>query len=409
MITATMRALLIALVLLAAQGRAGQAPTPAAPAGENLAGLAAGAVVAVRPTPPDANGEAWFLLDEDPRTGWTSLSGKHLEPTVIELADRSLIRSVQFDTGMVETDGRLAKRMLVEMSDTSAKDGFKPIADVMLSPSQKDGQIFKTTADVPGRWLRLSVKSMHVPDHDITQLMDFRAFGERLTHNPPPTITGTYETDDGSILHLKQEGTRVTGCNEKGAAPLAGGMDGRVLTFAWKSDLDEGPAIGVFGDAGMFMGFWKQNGIEPSQSMTVVDVKKTSDKPGDCPNWHTQDPIAAELKKTGRVRLYGINFDSDSDVLRPESKAVLDQVVATLKSDSALKITIEGHTDSTSTPQHNQQLSEKRAAAVKASLVAGGIDAGRLATVGFGATKPVATNDSAIGRSENRRVELVRQ
>jgi outer membrane protein OmpA-like peptidoglycan-associated protein len=60
-------------------------------------------------------------------------------------------------------------------------------------------------------------------------------------------------------------------------------------------------------------------------------------------------------------------------------------------------------------PQHNQQLSEKRALAVKAYLVTAGVDTGRLATAGFGATKPVATNDSAIGRAENRRVELVKQ
>src|SRR5213078_5389839 len=111
----------------------GAATTPAKPAAENLAGLAAGAVVVVRPTPPDANGEAWFLLDEDLRTGWTSLEGKHLEPTVIELQDRSAIRSVQFDTGNVEIDGRLAKRILVEMSDTSPTAGFTPIADVTLS------------------------------------------------------------------------------------------------------------------------------------------------------------------------------------------------------------------------------------------------------------------------------------
>jgi outer membrane protein OmpA-like peptidoglycan-associated protein len=401
----------IALFLAAvvsAQAAAGQPPKPA-PTGENLAGLAAGAVVVVRPTAPDANGEAWFLLDEDPRTGWTSDAGHQLEPTVIELADRSVIRSVQFDTAQVETDGRIPKRILVEMSDTSAKDGFKPIADVTLSASQKDGQIFRTSAEVPGRWLRLSVKSMQAADHDIAQVMEFKAFGERLTHNAPRPITGTYTTDDGSVVHLKQEGTRVTGCNEKGGVPLSGGMDGRVLTFGWKSDVDEGPAIAVFGDATMFMGFWKKNGETPDQSISVMDVKKKSDSPGDCPAWHAQDPLGAELKKTGRLRVYGINFDSDSDVLRPESKAVLDTIAAMLKADAALKITIEGHTDSTSTPQHNQQLSEKRAAAVKQALVSAGIEASRLAAAGFGATKPVATNDSAIGRAENRRVEIVRQ
>jgi len=388
----------------------GTPASPARPGGDNLAGLAAGAVVVVRPTPPDSNGEAWFLLDEDLRTGWTSLDGKQLEPTVIELADRSVIRSVQFDTGSVETDGRLAKRVLVEMSDTSATDGFKPIADVTLAAEMKDGQVFKTTADVPGRWIRLSVKSMQAPDHTITQLMEFRAFGERLAHNATPPVTGTYQVEGGELMHLKEDGARVTGCFEgAGGGPIEGGLEGRVLRFTWKLGTDEGPAIAVFGTGAQFSGFWKTNGVEPNAVITVVDLKKKSAAPRDCPNWHKADPIGDELKAGGRVRLYGITFDSDSDVLRPESKSTLDQVVATLKKDPALQITIEGHTDSTSTPQHNQQLSEKRALAVKASLAAAGIDGGRLATAGFGATKPVATNDSAIGRAENRRVELVRK
>src|SRR4051794_39924079 len=118
--------LVVTLLTLWLQARGSQ-PTKPVPTGENLAGLAAGAVVVVRPTASDANGEAWFLLDEDLRTSWTSLGGKQLDPTVIELADRSLIRSVQFDTGNVEWDGRLPKRVLVEMSDTSATEGFKPI------------------------------------------------------------------------------------------------------------------------------------------------------------------------------------------------------------------------------------------------------------------------------------------
>jgi OmpA-OmpF porin, OOP family len=382
----------------------------AAPAGENLAGLAAGAVVVVRPTPPDANGEAWFLLDEDLRTGWTSLDGKHLEPTVIELPDRSVIRSVQFDTGSVETDGRLPKRVLVEMSDTSATDGFKPIGDVTLSADMKDGQTFKTTAEAPGRWIRMSVKSMQAPDHTITQIMEFRAFGERLTHNAAPPVTGTYQIEGGPLMHLKEDGARVTGCFEgDGGGPIEGGLEGRTLRFNWKLGPDEGPAIAVFGSGAQFVGYWKTNGAEPNAVISAIDVKKKGVSPGDCPNWHTADPIGAELKANGRVRLYGINFDSDSDVLRPESKTTLDQVAATLKRDPSLRITIEGHTDSTSTPQHNQQLSEKRAASVKAYLVGAGIDGGRLGTAGLGATKPVATNDSAIGRAENRRVELVKQ
>src|ERR1700687_1339974 len=108
-----MRTFGLALLLISAQARGTQAPRPAAPVapvGENLAGLAAGAVVVQRPTAADANGEAWFLLDEDLRTSWTSQDGKQLYPTVIELADRSVIKTVQFDTKNAEWEGRLPKR-----------------------------------------------------------------------------------------------------------------------------------------------------------------------------------------------------------------------------------------------------------------------------------------------------------
>ena len=121
-----------------------------------------------------------------------------------------------------------------------------------------------------------------------------------------------------------------------------------------------------------------------------------------------EDQLASDLKQNGRVRLYGINFDSDSATIRDESKPTLDIVASMLKSNPEFKVTIEGHTDATSTPEHNQELSESRANAVKAYLAGAGVDAARLTAAGFGATKPVATNDNALGRAENRRVELAR-
>jgi outer membrane protein OmpA-like peptidoglycan-associated protein len=119
--------------------------------------------------------------------------------------------------------------------------------------------------------------------------------------------------------------------------------------------------------------------------------------------------MAESLETTGRARIYGINFATDSDVINDESKPTVDKVAAILKANPSWKITIEGHTDSTATALYNQKLSERRAASVKAYLVSAGITADRLQTVGYGASKPVATNDSALGRAQNRRVELLKQ
>src|SRR5271167_3858971 len=118
---------------------------------------------------------------------------------------------------------------------------------------------------------------------------------------------------------------------------------------------------------------------------------------------------ADEINKSGHAAVYGIEFDTGKATLRPESEKVLAEVAALLKSQPDWKMKIEGHTDSTGTKQGNQALSQQRAAAVVAWLVADGIPASRLTAVGMGDTKPIADNATDAGRSRNRRVELVKQ
>lgn len=88
---------------------------------------------------------------------------------------------------------------------------------------------------------------------------------------------------------------------------------------------------------------------------------------------------------------------------------MLEEVLSVLKGEPEWKLTIEGHTDATGSDTHNQALSQKRAESVAAYLRSGGIDAGRLKTVGIGESNPVADNDTELGRAQNRRVELVRE
>jgi OmpA-OmpF porin, OOP family len=115
------------------------------------------------------------------------------------------------------------------------------------------------------------------------------------------------------------------------------------------------------------------------------------------------------LAEKGRVSTQGIYFDTGSERIRPESSGTLKEIAAMLKEHPELKLTIEGHTDNVGSAPANQTLSEKRAAAVRQSLIdTYQVDGGRLQAKGFGSTKPAASNDTPEGRQQNRRVELVK-
>lgn len=113
------------------------------------------------------------------------------------------------------------------------------------------------------------------------------------------------------------------------------------------------------------------------------------------------------IDKDGRVALY-INFDVDKATLRPDAQPILAEIDKLLQADPALKLSIEGHTDNTGAPDHNQTLSAARARSVLGALVGLGIDPARLQSKGFGQDKPLADNASEDGRAKNRRVELVK-
>jgi outer membrane protein OmpA-like peptidoglycan-associated protein len=117
-------------------------------------------------------------------------------------------------------------------------------------------------------------------------------------------------------------------------------------------------------------------------------------------------------KKTERgvvVTMGDVLFDTGKATLKPGAYATVDRLATVLKEDPQRKVLIEGHTDSVGTDEYNQQLSERRASSVQAALFERGVEASQISTVGKGETTPVASNDSPVGRQQNRRVELVFQ
>ncbi|MFN7925774.1 MAG: OmpA family protein [Bryobacteraceae bacterium] len=119
-------------------------------------------------------------------------------------------------------------------------------------------------------------------------------------------------------------------------------------------------------------------------------------------------PVAVIQKKIDEILLKKkIEFETAKDVILPASTPVLDEALAVLKEAPQLTITINGHTDSRGDAAANKDLSARRARAVATWFQSHGVESSRLSSAGFGAEKPIDTNDTDAGRAKNRRVEII--
>ena len=116
------------------------------------------------------------------------------------------------------------------------------------------------------------------------------------------------------------------------------------------------------------------------------------------------------LQQTQRglvISLSDILFDVGKSTLKPGSQASIQRIAVVLTQYPQHQILVECHTDATGSDEFNLQLSRDRANSVRTALVAGGVEASRITAEGFGESRPVAGNDTAAGRQQNRRVEIV--
>lgn len=118
--------------------------------------------------------------------------------------------------------------------------------------------------------------------------------------------------------------------------------------------------------------------------------------------------LKAQRTERGLVLTLGdVLFDTGKATLKPGAYATIDRLASALKEDPARKVMIEGHTDSVGTDEFNQQLSQNRALSVQGALMERGVSGSQISAVGKGEGFPVASNDNAAGRQQNRRVELI--
>ena len=117
-----------------------------------------------------------------------------------------------------------------------------------------------------------------------------------------------------------------------------------------------------------------------------------------------------QAKQTQRgmvMTLSDVLFDTDAATLKPGADLTLDRIADFLKKSPDVRLIVEGHTDSRGSEHYNEDLSQRRAQAVRDALIAQGIQGDRIEALGRGEAFPVASNDTSAGRQQNRRVEIV--
>ncbi len=198
----------------------------------------------------------------------------------------------------------------------------------------------------------------------------------------------------------------TAGCGNRPPGPCAlaggligatlGGVGGGVGTFNIGKDPNNGEVAG-----GAAAGLVAGGLIGAIAGHYICDPEEAPPPPPPSP------PPPPPPARKPIVTLHGPQFDFDKATLKPAGKQLLDQAVKVMQEQPSLRVSVEGHTDSIGSDAYNQKLSERRAAAVRDYLVSQGIDAARITARGFGKARPVASNQTAEGRAENRRVEIL--
>ncbi len=208
-----------------------------------------------------------------------------------------------------------------------------------------------------------------------------------------PEFNGCPDTDGDGVEDRKDECKDVKGLAEFNGCPDSDG-DGV------EDRKDECKDV---------KGLAKFNGCPDTDGDGIEDRKDKCPKVAGIASNKGCPEVKKEVKKVLEKALHGIQFRSAKAIIYRKSYPILNNVAEIMKMNPSYKLKIQGHTDSYGNDNSNMQLSKDRAQAVKDYLVKKGIAASRLSAVGFGETKPVASNKTSKGRALNRRVELIVQ
>jgi len=353
---------------------------------------------------------AWHLSDGSDEEGWCSDKGQtsgasylwELD-TVWRLDTLALSTKNLQESQYPGISARTVELLVSEATTGAAGGAWKSLGKFEVGKAERREHA------LPKGTRAARVKLIVVANHghaEYTELAEVDLFGQRAAPGAVPAIDGDYSTNFGPMRFIT-EGDDVYGCYDwaAGQSLIWGTISGRVARVTWwekreSTQVREGRATfsvagnriaGVWYEGGTLRGEWAGPRVPRAEGPKCKPEKKQQ--------------VAENLQRQGRVVLYGIRFDTGSDVPRPDSRATLDGLLQALQAQKQVRVTIEGHTDAVADDAYNLDLSNRRARSVVAWLVKQGVPAARLEAKGYGRTRPVADNATSQGRALNRRVE----
>ena len=276
---------------------------------------------------------------------------------------------------------------------------FIPMGAATLATHDSGGQrtFFAAVGERSVTWVKVQL----VGGINVEQDRTFFEFSELIGEGRQEPVVLSTAFDGkwrgrGVILELAQEGSLVSGCYDR-AGDLEGAVSGNILRAT---------------------GTNRTSGVRSTFVLTVVDgsitgVRSTNGAPfrlyaGDADAKLVTECASAAVAPPGcGDTLYGIQFDYDSAVIRPESFDTINSLRSGLEGSAGTAVTIVGHTSSEGSDAYNLDLSQRRAEAVVAALLERGLGNESISARGAGEAEPVADNSSETGRSLNRRVEIM--
>lgn len=348
---------------------------------------------------------------------WSSKKNNFPLVFIMELTEDYMIEKMVFDN-RCESAKVSSKDVKVEFSTDSARGSYKSISTFNLKENEVNTFTFEPSA---ARWIKISILSNYGSKSN-TQLAEVEAYGVHRTEDIKMIdLKGRWQSNWGWV-DLYQSGNSIMGNYEfnNGKIPY-GGVERNKITYRWIEPQAEGwvtlflnkegtrfTGVWCYGKNWNQYGFWvltRETGT-PMEPLVTIGEPPPVATPAPV-NKDVVQAMQKDLKKEGKLILYGINFKLNSSEILTSSFSVLNEVAELLKADGGLKIRIEGHTDNTGSDDYNIKLSSSRAEAVKKYLTEKhSIDSARLETIGKGESMPIADNTTESGKASNRRVEI---